>query len=131
MTGDKYYQDEDGYFWHCGRSDDMLKVGGMWVSPVEVESTLFQHAAVLEAAVVGDRDQDGMIKPKAYVVLRHGYIGDEAMERELKAFVKDRIAPYKHPRWISFVSELPKTATGKTQRFKLRSAASARAAFEP
>jgi benzoate-CoA ligase family protein len=125
VTGDKYYQDEDGYFWHCGRSDDMLKVGGMWVSPVEVESTLFQHAAVLEAAVIGEKDQDGMVKPKAYVVLRHGYIGDEAMTRELIRFVKDKIAPYKHPRWISFVAELPKTATGKIQRFKLRSAASA------
>ena len=77
--------------------------------------------AVLEAAVVGEKDQDGMFKPKAYVVLRHGNIGDAAMERELKMFVKDKIAPYKHPRWISFVSELPKTATGKTQRFKLRS----------
>jgi benzoate-CoA ligase len=125
MTGDKYYQDEDGYFWHCGRSDDMLKVGGMWVSPVEVESILFQHAAVLDAAVVGEKDRDGMIKPKAYVVLRQGYSGDELMERELKTFVKDKIAPYKHPRCISFVSELPKTATGKTQRFKLRAAASA------
>jgi benzoate-CoA ligase family protein len=120
-TGDKYYQDGDGYYWYCGRSDDMLKVGGMWVSPVEVESALFQHAAVLEAAVIAEKDQDGMIKPKAYVVLRHGNLGDEAMERELKMFVKDKIAPYKHPRWISFVSELPKTATGKTQRFKLRS----------
>jgi benzoate-CoA ligase family protein len=130
VTGDKYCQDEDGYFWHCGRSDDMLKVGGMWVSPVEVESTLFQHAAVLEAAVVGEKDQDGMIKPKAYVVLRHGYVGDEFMERELKTFVRDKIAPYKHPRWISFVSELPKTATGKTQRFKLRNATSAIGASE-
>ena len=109
----------------------MLKVGGMWVSPVEVESTLFQHAAVLEAAVVGEKDQDGMIKPKAYVVLRHGYAGDEAMERELKVFMRDKIAPYKHPRWITFVSELPKTATGKTQRFKLRNAALARETSEP
>jgi acyl-coenzyme A synthetase/AMP-(fatty) acid ligase len=123
VTGDKCYQDDDGYFWYCGRSDDMLKVGGMWVSPVEVESTLFQHAAVLEAAVIGEKDPDGMTKPKAYVVLRDGYIGDKAMERELKAFVKDRIAPHKYPRRISFVSALPKTATGKIQRFKLRTAA--------
>jgi len=125
VTGDKYYQDDDGYFWYCGRSDDMLKVGGIWVSPVEVESTLMQHPAVLEAAVVGEKDQDGMVKPKAYVVLLGGYAADEAMERELRIFVKDKIAPYKHPRWISFVSELPRTATGKTQRFKLRNATSA------
>jgi benzoate-CoA ligase len=120
-TGDKYYQDEDGYFWYCGRSDDMLKVGGIWVSPVEVENTLVGHAAVLEAAVVGKEDTDKLVKPKAYVVLKDTYTASAEIEADLKAFVKDKIAPYKYPRWIEFVSELPKTATGKIQRFKLRS----------
>jgi benzoate-CoA ligase len=120
QTGDKYYQDPDGYFWYCGRGDDMLKVGGIWVSPVEVENTLVGHPAVLEAAVVGAEDTDRLVKPKAFVVLKDGYAGAPALETELKGFVKDKIAPYKYPRWIEFVSELPKTATGKIQRFKLR-----------
>jgi benzoate-CoA ligase len=120
QTGDKYYQDPDGYFWYCGRGDDMLKVGGIWVSPVEVENTLVGHPAVLEAAVVGAEDTDRLVKPKAFVVLKDGYAGAPALEAELKGFVKDKIAPYKYPRWIEFVSELPKTATGKIQRFKLR-----------
>jgi len=120
QTGDKYYQDADGYFWYCGRADDMLKVGGIWVSPVEVENTLVGHAAVLEAAVVGHEDTDRLVKPKAFVVLKDGQAGSAALEAELKSFVKDKIAPYKYPRWIEFVSELPKTATGKIQRFKLR-----------
>jgi len=98
----------------------MLKVGGIWVSPVEVENTLVGHPAVLEAAVVGAEDTDRLVKPKAFVVLKDGYAGAPALEAELKAFVKDKIAPYKYPRWIEFVSELPKTATGKIQRFKLR-----------
>jgi benzoate-CoA ligase family protein len=119
-TGDKYYQDADGYFWYCGRADDMLKVGGIWVSPVEVENTLIAHAAVLEAAVVGREDTDRLVKPKAFVVLKEGHAGSSALEADLKNFVKDRIAPYKYPRWIEFVTELPKTATGKIQRFKLR-----------
>jgi benzoate-CoA ligase len=119
-TGDKYYQDEDGYFWYCGRADDMLKVGGIWVSPVEVENTLIAHPAVLEAAVVGKEDTDKLTKPAAYVVLKDTYTGSPALAEELKAFVKDKIAPYKYPRWIEFVPELPKTATGKIQRFKLR-----------
>jgi benzoate-CoA ligase family protein len=120
QTGDKYLQDKDGYFWFCGRADDMLKVGGIWVSPVEVEATLVRHAAVLEAAVVGKEDTDRLVKPKAFVVLKEpGKAGDE-LASELKAFVKDKIAPYKYPRWIEFVGELPKTATGKIQRFKLR-----------
>jgi benzoate-CoA ligase len=113
QTGDKYYQDQDGYFWYCGRADDMLKVGGIWVSPVEVESTL-------EAAVVGQEDSDKLVKPKAFVVLKEGHTGSAELEAELKRFVKDKIAPYKYPRWIEFVPELPKTATGKIQRFKLR-----------
>ena len=119
-TGDKYYEDEDGYFWYCGRADDMLKVGGIWVSPVEVENTLMAHPAVLEVAVVGKEDTDKLIKPKAYVALKESHTPSPALEEELKHFVKDKLAPYKYPRWIEFVSDLPKTATGKIQRFKLR-----------
>jgi benzoate-CoA ligase len=120
QTGDKYYQDPDGYFWYCGRADDMLKVGGIWVSPVEVEATLVGHPAVLEAAVIGAEDGDKLVKPKAFVVLTAHAQASEALAAELQAFVKDKIAPYKYPRWIEFVPELPKTATGKIQRFKLR-----------
>jgi benzoate-CoA ligase len=120
QTGDKYHQDADGYFWYDGRADDMLKVGGIWVSPVEVEATLIQHESVLEAAVVGDADDDQLVKPRAYVVLKDRAAASDALAAELRAFVKDRIAPYKYPRWIDFVPELPKTATGKIQRFKLR-----------
>jgi benzoate-CoA ligase len=120
QTGDKYYQDRDGYFWYCGRADDMLKVGGIWVSPVEVEATLVGHPAVLEAAVVGLEDSDRLVKPKAFVVLKEPERASGALADELKRFVKDKIAPYKYPRWIEFVPELPKTATGKIQRFKLR-----------
>jgi benzoate-CoA ligase family protein len=120
VTGDKYSQDADGYYWYAGRADDMLKVGGIWVSPVEVENTLVQHAAVLEAAVVGHEDDDRLVKPKAFVVLQEGYTASPGLEDELKGFVKDKIAPYKYPRWITFIPELPKTATGKIQRFKLR-----------
>jgi len=119
-TGDKYYQDADGYFWYCGRADDMLKVGGIWVSPVEVENTLVGHAAVFEAAVVGHEDTDRLVKPKAFIVLKDGHAASPGLEDELKAFVKDKLAPYKYPRWIEFVPALPKTATGKIQRFKLR-----------
>jgi len=119
-TGDKYYQDADGYYWYCGRSDDMLKVGGQWVSPVEVEAALISHPAVLECAVVGDMDADELIKPRAYIVLNQGYEASPALADELKAFVKERLAAFKYPRWIDFVAELPKTATGKIQRFKLR-----------
>jgi benzoate-CoA ligase len=119
-TGDKYYEDADSYFWYCGRSDDMLKVGGQWVSPVEVEGALISHPAVLEAAVVGDLDADELVKPKAYVILNQGYEPSESMADDLKSFVKNKLAPFKYPRWIEFVDELPKTATGKIQRFKLR-----------
>ena len=119
-TGDKYYQDADGYYWYCGRSDDMLKVGGQWVSPVEVENTLIIHPAVLEAAVVGAIDDEKLVKPKAYVVLREGYVPSEALSNELKAFVKEKLALFKYPRTIQFLPELPKTATGKIQRFLLR-----------
>ena len=100
----------------------MLKVGGIWVSPVEVEAALVRHPAVLEAAVVGREDADGLVKPKAFVVLKEPGEAGDALAEELKAFVKDKIAAYKYPRWIEFLSELPKTATGKIQRFKLRPA---------
>ena len=118
-SGDKYSRDADGYYTYAGRSDDMLKVSGIYVSPFEVEATLMQHPAVLEAAVVGKMDQDGLVKPKSFVVCKPG---QSASEEELKAFVKERLAPYKYPRFIEFVDELPKTATGKIQRFRLRDA---------
>ncbi|MET4578825.1 benzoate-CoA ligase family protein [Ottowia thiooxydans] len=116
-SGDKYVRNEDGSYTYGGRSDDMLKVSGIYVSPFEVEATLVQHPAVLEAAVIGKEDAEGLTKTKAFVVLK---AGQKATEDELKAFVKDRLAPYKYPRYIEFVTELPKTATGKIQRFKLR-----------
>ena len=116
-SGDKYVHNADGTYTYSGRSDDMLKVSGIYVSPFEVEATLVQHAAVLEAAVIGVPDAEGLTKTKAFVVLKPGGQADEAA---LKAFVKDRLAPYKYPRQIEFVPELPKTATGKIQRFKLR-----------
>jgi benzoate-CoA ligase len=119
-TGDKYYQDEDGFYWYAGRSDDMLKVGGIWVSPIEVENALVEHASVLEAGVVGREDQDRLVKPLAYVVLQPGTSATPELGRELQDFVRGRLAEYKRPRWVEFVPELPKTATGKTQRFKLR-----------
>jgi len=118
-SGDKYTRDADGFYTYGGRSDDMLKVGGIYVSPFEVEACLMSHAAVLEVAVIGAADDDQLIKPKAYVVLKPG---QSATVDELKAHVKQQLAPYKYPRWIEFVSELPKTATGKIQRFKLRQA---------
>ena len=119
-TGDKYTQDADGYFWYAGRSDDMLKVGGLWVSPVEVENALIAHAAVLECGVVGREDHDALVKPMAFVVLRDGVAGTPELAKELQQFVRERLAEYKRPRWVEFVTELPKTATGKIQRFKLR-----------
>jgi 4-hydroxybenzoate-CoA ligase/benzoate-CoA ligase len=121
-TGDRYVRDADGYYTYAGRADDMLKVGGIWVSPFEVESALGAHDAVLEAAVVGHADEEGLVKPRAFVVLKAGRGGSasDALAEELKTFVKVRLAPYKYPRWIVFVDELPKTATGKIQRFKLR-----------
>ncbi len=116
-SGDKYVRNADGTYTYGGRSDDMLKVSGIYVSPFEVEATLIQHPAVLEAAVIGVNDSEGLTKTKAFVVLKDGAtVSDE----ELKAFVKDKLAPYKYPRVIEFLNELPKTATGKIQRFKLR-----------
>jgi benzoate-CoA ligase family protein len=117
-TGDRYVRDADGYFTYSGRADDMLKVGGIWVSPFEVESALTSHEDVLEAAVVGHADTDGLVKPKAFVVLKAA--PRDGIADELKAFVKNKLAPYKYPRWVEIVAELPKTATGKIQRFKLR-----------
>ena len=119
-TGDKYVVDEEGYYHYCGRTDDMLKVSGQWVSPFEVESALLGHEAVLEAAVVAAEDDQGLVKPKAFVVPREGVETDAALAAALQEFVKDRLAPFKYPRWIEFAGELPKTATGKIQRFKLR-----------
>ena len=119
-TGDKYVVDEEGYHHYRGRTDDMLKVGGQWVSPFEVESALLGHEAVLEAAVVAAEDERGLVKPKAVVVPREGVEADAALAAALQEFVKDRLAPFKYPRWIEFAGELPKTATGKVQRFKLR-----------
>jgi benzoate-CoA ligase len=116
-SGDKYIRNADGTYTYAGRSDDMLKVSGIYVSPFEVEATLVQHPAVLEAAVIGKEDEDGLVKTKAFVVLK---AGQQASEAELKAFVKERLAPYKYPRFIEFLPDLPKTATGKIQRFKLR-----------
>jgi benzoate-CoA ligase len=119
-SGDKYRRDPDGRYVYGGRSDDMLKVSGIYVSPVEVEAALVTHPAVLEAAVIGRSDSDALVKPKAFVVLKSGHAASEGLAAELKQHVKDRLAPYKYPRWIDFVAELPKTATGKIQRFRLR-----------
>jgi benzoate-CoA ligase len=119
-TGDRFRVDGNGDYVYAGRADDMLKVGGIYVSPIEVESALISHPAVHEAAVVGKEDSNRLVKPIAYVVLAKGYSASEALTKELKAFVKSRLAPYKSPRWIEFVAELPKTVTGKIQRFKLR-----------
>jgi benzoate-CoA ligase len=119
-SGDKYLQDRDGYFVYCGRTDDMLKVGGIYVSPAEVEAALMAHDAVLEAAVVGKLDTGKLVKPKAFVVLKPGQIPSPGLAELLQTHVRSRLASYKYPRWIEFVDELPKTATGKIQRFKLR-----------
>ena len=121
VTGDTYHLDPDGCFTYEGRSDDMLKVSGQWVSPAEVEAALMAHRKVLECAVVGAKDKDELVKPKAYVALKPSDgPGDEALAEELKAFVKGRITPYKYPRWIVFTDDLPKNAAGKIQRYKLR-----------
>jgi benzoate-CoA ligase len=119
-AGDKYSRDADGYYTYAGRSDDMLKVSGIYVSPFEVEAALLTHPAVLEAAVIGVPDESELIKPKAFVVLKPGVESGHDLDGALKQHVKDRLAPYKYPRWIEFLGELPKTATGKIQRFRLR-----------
>ncbi len=120
-SGDKYVRDADGYYTYSGRSDDMFKVSGQYVSPFEVESTLMQHSAVLEAAVVAVLDENELTRAKAYVVLKARQIASDALNSELQGFVKSKLAPHKYPRQIEFIAELPKTATGKIQRFKLRS----------
>ena len=119
-TGDTYLQDEEGYFVYCGRNDDMLKVGGIWCSPFEIEAKLIEHPKVLEAAVVGRADDHGLVKPAAYVVLKTPDEAGEALQQALLDHCKGGLAPYKYPRWFTFVDELPKTATGKIQRFRLR-----------
>jgi benzoate-CoA ligase len=119
-SGDKYFRDADGYYVYGGRGDDMLKISGQYVSPFEVESTLQQHTDVLEAAVIGVNDENGLTRAKAFVVLKNAALASDAKAEELKAFVKTRLAPVKYPRLLEFVKELPKTATGKIQRFRLR-----------
>jgi 4-hydroxybenzoate-CoA ligase len=120
FTGDKYFRDREGYYHYCGRTDDMFKVSGMWVSPFEVEAALASHEAVLEAAVIGKEDADGLIKPKAFIVLRNGFAADERLLETLRLHVKNCAGPWKYPRWIDIRPDLPRTATGKIQRFKLR-----------
>jgi 4-hydroxybenzoate-CoA ligase len=120
FTGDKYLRDRDGYYHYCGRTDDMFKVNGMWVSPFEVEAALVSHEAVLEAAVIGKEDSDGLVKPKAFIVLKNGYAADDALLEVLRRHVKAQAGPWKYPRWIDVCPDLPRTATGKIQRFKLR-----------
>ena len=119
-TGDKYYHDQDGYFYYCGRGDDMLKVGGIWVSPIEVEDALLAHPAVLQAAVVAYKDENDLIKPKAFIVPRTGFKSSKELGKDIQDFVKHSIAPYKFPRQIEFLKEMPMTATGKIQRHRLR-----------
>lgn len=123
-TGDKYYRDRDGYFWYVGRSDDMMKVKGMWVSPVEVESTLLEHPCVQEVAVIGRDDKNQLLKPAAYVVLKNGQQSSPELTEELKELLAAKLAPHKCPQLIEFIPQLPKTATGKIQRYKLRQLAS-------
>jgi 4-hydroxybenzoate-CoA ligase len=123
-TGDTYRRDTQGYFYYCGRSDDMMKVSGIWVSPFEVEEALNSHPAVLEVAVIGATDRDGLLKPKAFIDLQEAASAQdpETLKRLLQTHVKERIGGWKYPRWIEIVDSLPKTATGKIQRFRLREA---------
>jgi len=120
VTGDRYLMDADGFFYFRGRSDDMLRVGGKWLAPGEVEKTINQHPSVAESAVVGYKDQDELIKPYAFVVLNSGSQPTDNLQEDIKQFVRDRIAIYKFPRWIEFVDQIPKTAGGKIQRFVLQ-----------
>jgi benzoate-CoA ligase len=120
-TGDQFHVDEEGYYWYHGRTDDMLKVSGIFVAPAEIENCLLQHDAVVECAVIGHDSGDGLVKPKAFVVLRE-ISGDHVLADELKEFVKSHLAPYKYPRWIEFVSSLPKNDRGKIDRKALKQA---------
>lgn len=119
-TGDRYSEDADGYFWYEGRSDDMLKVSGIWVSPIEIENQLLEHQEVQEAAVVGRKDEDGLVKTVACIVLRDSKSGSPEVAAELQQFVLERLPVFKRPHRIEFFLELPKTATGKLQRYRLR-----------
>src|SRR5262249_7133289 len=119
-TADRFMVDEDGFYYHCGRTDDLFKVGGKWVSPGEVERTLLAHEAVWECAVVGVEDEEGLPKPMAFVVANVGHTPGPELERELIEHVKREIAPYKYPRWVQFVDALPKGPHGKVLRYKLR-----------
>jgi acyl-coenzyme A synthetase/AMP-(fatty) acid ligase len=119
-TGDRWYRDEEGYFWYAGLVDDAFKCRGEWVEPVEIENVLIEHEAVLESGVIGVKDKDGLDKPMAYVVLKTGFSPSEEMAEKLKSFVRQKLSGYKVPAWIKFVEELPKTAAGKIQRYKLR-----------
>lgn len=124
-TGDKYHRDQDGFYWYVGRSDDMLKVKGMWVSPIEIENTLLEHSAVQEAAVVGFEDGNQLTKPAAFVVVKSGHEQTAQLQEQLRQHLLSRLAPHKCPQSLEFVNELPKTATGKIQRYKLRQTSSA------
>jgi len=119
-TGDKYHQDQDGFFWFAGRSDDMLKVGGIWVSPAELEHAMIEHPVVQACGVTGRADRDGLIKPIAYIVLKANAVASSELAADLQRFARERLAEYKRPRWIEFIDALPTTATGKVQRYKLR-----------
>lgn len=120
VTGDRYLRDRQGYYWHCGRSDDLMKVNALWVSPLEIESVLLEHPQVLECAVVGAKDRDGLIKPKAFVVLEKTRASTESVQAGIARFLARRLPRFKVPRWIECCASLPRTATGKIQRFKLR-----------
>jgi benzoate-CoA ligase len=122
-TGDKYYRDPDGYYWYVGRNDDMMKVKGMWVSPIEIESVLLEHPMIQEAAAIGNADGNQLVKPVAYVVLKESMSATPQMIEEIRQHVLDRLAAYKCPQIFEIVKELPKTATGKIQRYKLRQSA--------
>ncbi|MFQ5946180.1 MAG: benzoate-CoA ligase family protein, partial [Anaerolineae bacterium] len=126
VSGDQFRQDADGYYWFLGRTDDMLRVAGAWVSPAEVEKVLMEHPAILEAAVVGVPDEQGTMRPKAYVVLQPRVAAQGDLPGELIAFTRERMAVYKAPRWVEFLADLPRTPTGKTQRFKLRAGTAGR-----
>ncbi|MGH9880753.1 MAG: AMP-binding enzyme, partial [Pyrinomonadaceae bacterium] len=119
-TGDQFHLDEEGYYWYHGRTDDMLKVGGIYVAPAEIENCLLQQEAVLECAVIGYDNGQALVKPKAFIVLREGYEPSEALADQIKEFVKSRLALYKYPRWIEFVPSLPKNDRGKIDRQALK-----------
>jgi benzoate-CoA ligase len=119
-TSDQFRKDEEGYFWYCGRTDDMLKVGGIFVSPGEVENCLLQHQAVAECAVIGVTDEQDLVKSKAFIVLRSGFSSSDELAKELQEYVKTTIAPYKYPRMVEFVADLPKNDRGKIDKKKLK-----------